>query len=173
MAHFIFYTCREGLEAYFLFHDVCILSIYYIFASLAVETNKTIYRLNFGFMIIQAFYGFVTDSLGLLSDSIHMFFDCVALLVGLLAAVMSKWPKSQRFPYGFGKVETLSGFANGILLMYVFIVPVAICRHSLTSLFPLGYSVLKLHSRRLNDYGRERKRSVSANSSWLVVWDWL
>ncbi|RFU72409.1 cation efflux zinc transporter [Trichoderma arundinaceum] len=73
--------------------------------------------LNFCFMIIQAFYGYVTDSLGLLSDSIHMFFDCVALLVGLLAAVMSKWPKSQRFPYGFGKVETLSGFANGILLM--------------------------------------------------------
>ena len=74
-------------------------------------------RLNFGFMAIQAFYGYVTDSLGLLSDSIHMFFDCVALLVGLLAAVLSKWPPSQKFPYGFGKIETLSGFANGILLM--------------------------------------------------------
>ncbi|KAG5979573.1 hypothetical protein E4U43_006863 [Claviceps pusilla] len=73
--------------------------------------------LNFCFMIVQAFYGYVTDSLGLLSDSIHMFFDCVALLVGLLAAVMSKWPPSQKFPYGFGKIETLSGFANGILLM--------------------------------------------------------
>ncbi|KAK7415347.1 putative zinc transporter msc2 [Neonectria punicea] len=73
--------------------------------------------LNFSFMAIQAFYGYVTDSLGLLSDSIHMFFDCVALMVGLLAAVLSKWPRSQRFPYGFGKIETLSGFANGILLM--------------------------------------------------------
>ncbi|KAM3509882.1 hypothetical protein MY10362_000325 [Beauveria mimosiformis] len=73
--------------------------------------------LNFSFMAVQAFYGYLTDSLGLLSDSIHMFFDCVALLVGLLAAVMSKWPPSQRFPYGFGKIETLSGFANGILLM--------------------------------------------------------
>ncbi|PFH57309.1 hypothetical protein XA68_15241 [Ophiocordyceps unilateralis] len=73
--------------------------------------------LNFCFMTVQAFYGYLTDSLGLLSDSIHMFFDCVALLVGLLAAVMSKWPPSQRFPYGFGKIETLSGFANGILLM--------------------------------------------------------
>ncbi|KAH8735682.1 cation efflux family-domain-containing protein [Ilyonectria robusta] len=73
--------------------------------------------LNFSFMTVQAFYGYVTDSLGLLSDSIHMFFDCVALMVGLLAAVLSKWPRSQRFPYGFGKIETLSGFANGILLM--------------------------------------------------------
>ncbi|KJZ79256.1 hypothetical protein HIM_01407 [Hirsutella minnesotensis 3608] len=73
--------------------------------------------INFCFMAVQAFYGYHTDSLGLLSDSIHMFFDCVALLVGLLAAVMSKWPPSQKFPYGFGKIETLSGFANGILLM--------------------------------------------------------
>ncbi|KOS17451.1 putative zinc transporter cis4 [Escovopsis weberi] len=73
--------------------------------------------LNFAFMTIQAFYGYLTDSLGLLSDSIHMFFDCVALLVGLVAAVLSKWPPSQRFPHGFRNVETLSGFANGILLM--------------------------------------------------------
>jgi zinc transporter 5/7 len=39
--------------------------------------------LNLSFMVVQAFYGFATDSLGLLSDSIHMFFDCGALLVGL------------------------------------------------------------------------------------------
>lgn len=73
--------------------------------------------LNFSFMAVQAFYGYVTDSLGLLSDSIHMFFDCVALGVGLFAAVASKWPPSARFPYGFGKVETLSGFANGVFLV--------------------------------------------------------
>jgi zinc transporter 5/7 len=77
------------------------------------------HRLNFSFMAVQAFYGYVTDSLGLLSDSIHMFFDCVALGVGLFAAVASKWPPSERFPYGFGKIETLSGFANGVFLMLI------------------------------------------------------
>ena len=70
-------------------------------------------------MAVQAFYGYVTDSLGLLSDSIHMFFDCVALAVGLFAAVASKWPASPRFPYGFGKIETLSGFANGLFLILI------------------------------------------------------
>ncbi|KAK4641097.1 putative zinc transporter msc2 [Podospora bellae-mahoneyi] len=75
--------------------------------------------LNLAFMMIQAFYGYVTDSLGLLSDSIHMFFDCVALAVGLFAAVASKWPPSERFPYGFGKIETLSGFANGVFLILI------------------------------------------------------
>ncbi|KAI9872041.1 MAG: putative zinc transporter msc2, partial [Pleopsidium flavum] len=72
--------------------------------------------LNFVFMIIQFSYGLATDSLGLLSDSIHMAFDCLALAVGLCAAVMSKWPPSIRFPYGYGKMDTLAGFANGIFL---------------------------------------------------------
>ena len=71
-------------------------------------------------MMVQACYGFLTDSLGLLSDSIHMFFDCLALAVGLFAAVASKWPPSERFPYGFGKIESLSGFGNGVFLMYGF-----------------------------------------------------
>ncbi|KAJ5116984.1 hypothetical protein N7456_001332 [Penicillium angulare] len=75
--------------------------------------------LNFTFMLVQLSYGFITGSLGLLSDSIHMFFDCLALVVGLCAAVMSKWPPNASFPYGYGKVDTLSGFANGIFLMII------------------------------------------------------
>jgi zinc transporter 5/7 len=70
-------------------------------------------------MVVQAFYGYVTDSLGLLSDSVHMFFDCVALGVGLFASVASKWPPSERFPYGFGKIETLSGIGNGVFLILI------------------------------------------------------
>ncbi|CAK7265105.1 Putative zinc transporter msc2 [Sporothrix epigloea] len=85
------------------------------------DSRRILYfmTLNFAFMTVQAFYGYVTDSLGLLSDSIHMFFDCVALAVGLFAAVASKWPPNERFPYGFGKIETLSGFANGIFLILI------------------------------------------------------
>lgn len=32
--------------------------------------------------------------------AIHMFFDCLALGVGLFAAVMSKWPSNSEFSYG-------------------------------------------------------------------------
>lgn len=74
-------------------------------------------RLNLTFMLVQFFYGFVSGSLGLLTDSIHMLFDCAGLAVGLAAAVMSKWPSNGRFPYGYGKIDTISGFANGIFLM--------------------------------------------------------
>ncbi|KAF8253793.1 cation efflux protein [Wilcoxina mikolae CBS 423.85] len=75
--------------------------------------------LNFVFMIVQTLYGFLTGSLGLISDSVHMFFDCLALGVGVCAAVMSKRPSSTRYPYGLGKMDTLAGFANGIFLMLI------------------------------------------------------
>jgi hypothetical protein len=84
---------------------------------LEMRTLLTTLSLNLGFMVVQFFYGFLTNSLGLLSDSIHMLFDCMGLAVGLAAAVMSKWPASLNFPYGYGKIDTLSGFANGIFLM--------------------------------------------------------
>jgi hypothetical protein len=42
-------------------------------------------------MFVEFSYGIWTNSLGLISDAFHMLFDCTALLVGLYAAVMSKW----------------------------------------------------------------------------------
>lgn len=86
--------------------------------------------LNLGYMLVQMMYGVWTNSLGLISDSIHMFFDCMGLGMGLFASVMSKWPADEQFTYGYGRVETLSGYANGIFLMLIsiFIVVEAIQR---------------------------------------------
>ncbi|RMZ77923.1 hypothetical protein DV738_g4102, partial [Chaetothyriales sp. CBS 135597] len=85
------------------------------------ESRRIFYfmLLNLAFMVVQSTYGYLTGSLGLISDSIHMFFDCVALFVGLCAAVMSKWPPSVRFPYGYGKIDTLAGLGNGVFLMLI------------------------------------------------------
>jgi hypothetical protein len=45
--------------------------------------------LNLSFAFVELFYGVVTNSLGLISDSFHMFFDCTGLLAGLVASVSS------------------------------------------------------------------------------------
>ena len=88
------------------------------------------------FMVIQMLYGVWTNSLGLISDgtslsfmasqsltgaclAIHMAFDCMAIAVGLIASVMATWPANERFTYGYGRIETLSGFANGIFLILI------------------------------------------------------
>lgn len=39
-------------------------------------------------------------SLGLIADSFHMFFDCTALLAGLVATVITRWSPNERFSYG-------------------------------------------------------------------------
>ncbi|KAJ1922553.1 hypothetical protein IWQ60_006452 [Tieghemiomyces parasiticus] len=86
--------------------------------------------LNLGYMGVQLLYGVWTNSLGLLSDAMHMLFDCVALGIGLVAAVLSQWPASEHFTFGYGRIEVLSGFVNGVflLLISVFIVFEAIER---------------------------------------------
>jgi len=65
-----------------------------------------------------------------LTLAIHMAFDCMAIGVGLLASVMATWESNERFTYGYGRIETLSGFANGIflILISIFIVFEAIQR---------------------------------------------
>jgi zinc transporter 5/7 len=48
-----------------------------------------------------------------------MLFDCTALVVGLYAALMSRWKPTRVFSYGYGRVEVLSGFVNGLFLVVV------------------------------------------------------
>ncbi|XP_073212983.1 zinc transporter 7 isoform X5 [Lepidochelys kempii] len=57
-------------------------------------------------------------SLGLISDSFHMFFDCTALLAGLAASVISKWRSNDAFSYGYVRAEVLAGFVNGLFLIF-------------------------------------------------------
>ncbi|TDL23724.1 cation efflux protein [Rickenella mellea] len=96
------------------------------------ESRKIFYflMLNLCYMLVQMLYGVWTNSLGLISDAIHMAFDCMAIGMGLLASVMATWPPNERFTYGYGRIETLSGFANGIflILISIFIVFEAIQR---------------------------------------------
>ncbi|KIP05472.1 hypothetical protein PHLGIDRAFT_74196 [Phlebiopsis gigantea 11061_1 CR5-6] len=70
-------------------------------------------------MLVQMLYGIWTNSLGLISDAIHMAFDCMAIGVGLIASVMARWAPNERFTYGYGRIETLSGFSNGVFLILI------------------------------------------------------
>ncbi|EDO34617.1 predicted protein, partial [Nematostella vectensis] len=75
--------------------------------------------LNLMFTGVELLYGVWTNSLGLISDGFHMLFDCTALVLGLCASLMSRWKASRTFSYGFGRVEILSGFVNGIFLVVI------------------------------------------------------
>ncbi|CAG2187915.1 MSC2 [Mytilus edulis] len=70
--------------------------------------------INLCFTFVELVYGVWTNSLGLISDGFHMLFDCSALVMGLYAAIMSRWKATRIFSYGYDRVEVLSGFINGL-----------------------------------------------------------
>ncbi|XP_012234023.1 zinc transporter 7 [Linepithema humile] len=75
--------------------------------------------LNLSFAFVELSYGIWTNSLGLISDSFHMFFDCTGLLFGLAASVITKWRANERYSYGYVRAEVLGGFVNGLLLLFI------------------------------------------------------
>lgn len=75
--------------------------------------------LNLSFAFVELFYGVWTNSLGLISDSFHMFFDCTALLAGLVASVIARWRANESFSYGYVRAEILAGFVNGLFLLFI------------------------------------------------------
>ena len=74
---------------------------------------------NLAFCSVEFCYGFLTNSLGLISDGFHMLFDCSALVMGLIASVMARWTASRYYSYGYGRVEVLSGFINALFLIVI------------------------------------------------------
>ena len=77
------------------------------------------FALNLAFMAVEIGYGFFSNSLGLISDGFHMFFDCFGLFIGLCAAFMSRWEGNDVYSYGYGRVQTLSCLVNCVSLVVI------------------------------------------------------
>ncbi|KAJ8977633.1 hypothetical protein NQ317_003610 [Molorchus minor] len=75
--------------------------------------------LNLSFAFVELFYGVWSNSLGLISDSFHMFFDCTGLMAGLAASVITKWKANDKYSYGYVRAEILAGFVNGLFLLFI------------------------------------------------------
>lgn len=63
--------------------------------------------------------GIVCNSLALLSDAGHMFTDVCALLLSLVAIVISKKPPDSRATYGYRRFGLVAALINGILLIAI------------------------------------------------------
>lgn len=75
--------------------------------------------LNVSFMFIEAIVGLLTNSLGLLGDAGHMFFDNAALFIGLWACYMTSLENNPAFSYGYERFGVLAGFVNSIFLLFL------------------------------------------------------
>ncbi|KAM1296630.1 hypothetical protein ACFX2I_023447 [Malus domestica] len=75
--------------------------------------------INTGYMFVEFAAGFMSNSLGLISDACHMLFDCAALAIGLYASYISRLPANNQYNYGRGRFEVLSGYTNAVFLVLV------------------------------------------------------
>lgn len=71
------------------------------------------------YMIIEAFGGFITNSLALLSDAGHMLSDSISLGVAVLAFTLGKKAANYSKTYGYKRFEILAAVLNGITLVLI------------------------------------------------------
>lgn len=73
--------------------------------------------LNVGFVIVEAVFGVLSDSLALLTDAGHNLSDVLGLLLAWGAAALAKKRPSPRRTYGYSRATIMASVFSGLLLM--------------------------------------------------------
>jgi cobalt-zinc-cadmium efflux system protein len=73
--------------------------------------------LTAAYTVVEVVGGFLTDSLALLADAVHMLSDNVALALALLALWLARRPSTPDRTYGYKRAEVLAALANGVTLV--------------------------------------------------------
>lgn len=73
--------------------------------------------LNLAFVVVEAIYGFLANSMALLADAGHNLSDVLGLAIAWGAAVLAKRAPSRRFSYGLRGATILAALGNAIILL--------------------------------------------------------
>jgi cobalt-zinc-cadmium efflux system protein len=73
--------------------------------------------LNVGFVVVEAAFSFLTNSLALLADAGHNFSDVLGLLLAWLASWLVRRRPTQRYTYGFRRSSILAALLNVCFLL--------------------------------------------------------
>ncbi|KAJ9675414.1 hypothetical protein PVL29_024368 [Vitis rotundifolia] len=73
--------------------------------------------INTSYMVVEFVFGFMSNSLGLISDACHILFDCSALAIELYASYISRLPANSQFNYGHGRFEVFFRYMNAVFLV--------------------------------------------------------
>lgn len=73
--------------------------------------------LNTVFVIVEAIYGYTSNSTALIADAGHNLSDVLGLVVAWIAVVLSKRPPSDRYTYGLRGSSILAALFNAVFLL--------------------------------------------------------
>ena len=86
------------------------------------KSKKTLYVtlfLTLFFALMELFGGLFSNSLSLVGDSFHMFSDVLALGASMVAIYFEAKKPTEKFTYGFLRLEVVVAFLKGIVLMLI------------------------------------------------------
>ncbi len=100
----------------------------------------------FSAFLVELIFGLVSNSLGLITDSIHALLDSLVTVILLLAARMAIKPPDEEHTYGHGKIESLGGLIGGIAIFLIAIFFIYESIHRLQSpppsIFPGVFAII-------------------------------
>ena len=73
--------------------------------------------LNLCFVVIEASFGFLSNSVALIADAGHNLGDVLGLVCACTAVFLSRRPPGGRFTYGLGRSSVLAALTNAVLLL--------------------------------------------------------
>ncbi len=73
--------------------------------------------LNLAFVVVEAIYGLLANSMALVADAGHNFGDVLGLVMAWVAVVLARRAPSSTYTYGFRRGTILSALANAVLLL--------------------------------------------------------
>ena len=73
--------------------------------------------LNLCFVVIEASFGFLSNSVALIADAGHNLGDVLGLACACAAVFLSRRPPGGRFTYGLGRSSVLAALTNAVLLL--------------------------------------------------------
>lgn len=71
------------------------------------------------FALIEIIYGFISGSLMIIGDGVHMTSDAISLILSLVAAIMATKSATNKRTFGYKRFEPIAAFINGLSLILI------------------------------------------------------
>ncbi|WP_079508635.1 cation diffusion facilitator family transporter [Mesobacillus jeotgali] len=75
--------------------------------------------LTLTFALIEIIYGFLSGSLMIIGDGVHMSSDAISLILSLVAAIMATKAATKKRTFGYKRFEPIAAFINGLTLILI------------------------------------------------------
>lgn len=87
---------------------------------------------NFTLFVFKFVMGTISSSISITADALNNLFDAGAFLINMVSFKISKKPADKKYPFGYGRVEYVSGF---IIAFFIVITGIEFGKESIQRIF--------------------------------------